>query len=281
MSDNSAPLPRRSFLAGAGSLGFALAVQPIAASTILTDSRQLQTGHPDIDTGKGTMPGYYARPAEGNGPWPLVIVIQEIFGVHEHIQDLCRRLAKQGYLAVAPELYFRHGNPAQAPDIDSLLRDIVSKVPDGEVMNDLDATWRWAGAHGADLKRAVVTGFCWGGRQTWLYAAHNPLLKAAAAWYGKLEGPASANAPRQPLDIVGELKAPVLGLYGGQDQSIPLAGVEKMKAALRAAGKDSEIVVYPDAGHGFNADYRPSYHPRDAQNAWRRMLDWFARHGAR
>ncbi|MBA8736103.1 dienelactone hydrolase family protein [Chromobacterium violaceum] len=281
MSDSNASLPRRTFLAGAGSLGFALAVQPIAASTIVTDNRQLQTGQPDIDTGHGTMPGYYARPAQGNGPWPLVIVIQEIFGVHEHIQDLCRRLAKQGYLAVAPELYFRHGKPAQAPDIDSLLRDIVSKVPDSEVLSDLDATWRWAGAHGADLDRAAVTGFCWGGRQAWLYAAHNPRLKAAAAWYGKLEGAANANMPRQPLDIAGELRVPVLGLYGGQDQSIPLAGVDKMKAALSAAGKGSEIVVYPDAGHGFNADYRPSYHPRDAGDAWRRMLDWFARHGAR
>ncbi|VEB44196.1 Carboxymethylenebutenolidase [Chromobacterium violaceum] len=280
MSDSNASLPRRAFLAGAGSLGFALrsSPSPPAPSSPTTGNCKpaSRTSTPAMERCRATTP---SRP--GRWPWPLVIVIQEIFGVHEHIQDLCRRLAKQGYLAVAPELYFRHGKPAQAPDIDSLLRDIVSKVPDSEVLSDLDATWRWAGAHGADLDRAAVTGFCWGGRQAWLYAAHNPRLKAAAAWYGKLEGAANANMPRQPLDIAGELKVPVLGLYGGQDQSIPLAGVDKMKAALSAAGKGSEIVVYPDAGHGFNADYRPSYHPRDAQDGWRRMLDWFARHGAR
>ncbi|OHX11265.1 dienelactone hydrolase family protein [Chromobacterium sphagni] len=281
MSDKDHALPRRSFLAGAGTLGFALAVQPIAASTIMTDSQSLQTGVPAIDTGSGTMAGYYARPAQTGGPLPLVIVIQEIFGVHEHIKDLCRRLAKHGYLAVAPELYFRHGNPAQAPDTDTLLRDIVAKVPDGEVQSDLDATWRWAGTHGADLQRAAVTGFCWGGRQSWLYAARNPALKAAAAWYGKLEGPVTDNMPRHPLDIVADLKVPVLGLYGAQDQSIPVASVEKMRAALKLAGKDSDIVIYPDAGHGFNADYRPGYNPKDAQDGWQKMLDWFARHGAR
>ncbi|MEO9386826.1 dienelactone hydrolase family protein [Chromobacterium phragmitis] len=279
MSDN-ASFPRRAFLAGAGTLGFALAARPIAASAIHTDSQALRAGRAVIDTGGSPMPGYFARPAEGDGPWPLVIVIQEIFGVHEHIQDLCRRLAKRGYLAVAPELYFRHGNPAQAPDIDSLLRDIVSQVPDQEVLNDLDATWRWAGENGADLNRAAVTGFCWGGRQSWLYAAHNTKLKATVAWYGKLEGPATANMPKQPLDIAGQLRVPVLGLYGGKDQSIPPASVEKMKSALNAAGNHSQIVVYPDAGHGFNADYRPSYRARDAEDGWLRMLDWFALHGA-
>ncbi|WP_440026242.1 dienelactone hydrolase family protein [Chromobacterium amazonense] len=280
MTQHHATLNRRRFLTGAGSLGFALAVQPIAASAILTDSQSLQTGIPAIDTGSGAMPGYYAKPENAEGPLPLVIVIQEIFGVHAHIQDLCRRLAKQGYFAVAPELYFRHGNPAEVADIDTLMRDVVSKVPDNEVQNDLDATWRWAGAHGADLRRAAATGFCWGGRQTWLYAAHNRQLKAAAAWYGKLKGPVTANTPRHPLDIAAQLEVPVLGLYGGQDQSIPQASVEKMQTALKQAGKNSEIVVYPDAGHGFNADYRPSYHARDAADGWRKMLDWFARHGA-
>ena len=281
MSKHDDILPRRSFLAGAGSLGFALAAQPISASAILTDSQSLQTGAPAIETGNGVMAGYYAKPAHAGGPLPLVIVIQEIFGVHEHIRDLCRRLAKLGYFAVAPELYFRHGNPALEPDTDTLLREIVAKVPDSEVQSDLDATWRWAGANGADLKRAAVTGFCWGGRQTWLYAARNAELRAAAAWYGKLEGPATANMPRYPLDIAAELKVPVLGLYGGQDQSISLASVEKMRAALKQAGQRDDIVVYPDAGHGFNADYRPGYNRAAAEDAWHKMLDWFARHGAR
>ncbi|WP_434634106.1 dienelactone hydrolase family protein [Chromobacterium sp. CV08] len=281
MSDSSPAMNRRHFLAGAGSIGFALAVQPIAAGTIITDSQSLETGTPAIDTGNGAMPGYYARPAKADGPLPLVIVIQEIFGVHEHIRDLCRRLAKQGYLAVAPELYFRHGDPARIADIDTLIRDLVSKVPDSEVQDDLDATWRWAGAHGADLARAAVTGFCWGGRQTWLYAARNRQLKAAAAWYGKVEGPVNAITPRHPLDIAAELTVPVLGLYGAQDQSIPLASLEKMKAALQKAGGDDDILIYPDAGHGFNADYRPGYNARDAVDAWQKMLDWFARHGAR
>ncbi|AUH50302.1 carboxymethylenebutenolidase [Chromobacterium sp. ATCC 53434] len=281
MSDSSQAMNRRHFLAGAGSIGFALAVQPIAAGTIITDSQSLETGAPAIDTGSGAMPGYYARPAKAEGPLPLVIVIQEIFGVHEHIRDLCRRLAKQGYLAVAPELYFRHGDPAKIADIDTLVRDLVSKVPDSEVQSDLDATWRWAGAHGADLARAAVTGFCWGGRQTWLYAARNRQLKAAAAWYGKVEGPVNTITPRHPLDIAAELTVPVLGLYGAQDQSIPLASLEKMKAALHKAGGDDDILIYPDAGHGFNADYRPSYNARDAVDAWQKMLDWFARHGAR
>ncbi|WP_168209709.1 dienelactone hydrolase family protein [Chromobacterium paludis] len=281
MIQDSTPMNRRHFLAGAGSLGFALAVQPVAASAILTDSQDLQTGVPAIGTEDGIMPGYYARPAASKTAPPLVIVIQEIFGVHAHIQDLCRRLAKQGYFAVAPELYFRHGNPAQAPDIDTLLRDLVSQVSDREVQDDLDATWRWAGAHGADQTRAAAVGFCWGGRQAWLYASHNHQLKAAAAWYGKLEGGVNEKTPRHPLDIVLQLDVPVLGLYGGQDASIPLSSVNKMQAALKEADSSSEIVVYPDAGHGFNADYRPSYRPRDAQDGWQKMLDWFARHGAR
>ncbi|UTH74419.1 dienelactone hydrolase family protein [Chromobacterium sp. IIBBL 290-4] len=280
MSHQETDPTRRALLAGAGAVGFALAIQPVSASAIFTDSQALQTGAPDIDTGKGVMGGYYAKPDKAAGPLPLVIVIQEIFGVHAHIQDLCRRLAKQGYFAVAPELYFRHGDPAKIADIDTLMRDLVRAVPDAEVQSDLDATWRWAGAHGADLKRGAVTGFCWGGRQTWLYAARNPDLRAAVAWYGKLEAPANDITPRHPLDIVKELKTPVLGLYGGQDKGIPLESVEKMRAALQSAGKEGEIVIYPDADHAFNADYRPSYNAPAAQDGWKRMLDWFARHGA-
>ncbi|POZ62697.1 dienelactone hydrolase family protein [Chromobacterium alticapitis] len=281
MTQDHTSMNRRHLLAAAGCLGFALAVQPVAASVIHTDSQALETGIPDIDTANGIMPGYFAKPANAKSHPPLVIVIQEIFGVHEHIKDVCRRLAKQGYFAVAPELYFRHGDPALPADIDTLLREVVSKVSDREIQDDLDAAWRWAGAQGADQTRAAAVGFCWGGRQAWLYASHNHQLKAAAAWYGKLEGPTSDLMLRHPLDIVQQLDVPVLGLYGGQDQSIPLASVERMRAELKRTGSESEIIVYPDAGHGFNADYRPSYNERAAQDGWRKMLDWFARHGAR
>lgn len=270
---------RRDFLNSAVGVGFALAVQPIAASAILTDGDGLSAGAVEIPTGPAVMPGYMAKPAAAGGPLPVVLVVQEIFGVHEHIRDLCRRLAKAGYLAVAPELYFRQGDPSKVASIGELLSGLVSKVPDSQVQADLDATLAWAGGHGGDVKRAAVTGFCWGGRQTWLYAAHNPALKAGAAWYGRLQGEAGANTPRQPLDVVAQLHAPVLGLYGGLDKGIPLESVDKMKAALRAAGKPSEIVVYPEADHGFNADYRPTYNAAAAADAWRRMLQWFKQHG--
>lgn len=270
---------RRDFLNSAVGVGFALAVQPIAASAILTDGDGLSAGAVEIPTGPAVMPGYMAKPATAGGPLPVVLVVQEIFGVHEHIRDLCRRLAKAGYLAVAPELYFRQGDPSKVASIGELLSGLVSKVPDSQVLADLDATLAWAGGHGGDVKRAAVTGFCWGGRQAWLYAAHNPALKAVAAWYGRLQGEAGANTPRQPLDVVAQLHAPVLGLYGGLDKGIPLESVGKMKAALRAAGKPSEIVVYPEADHGFNADYRPTYNAAAAADAWRRMLQWFKQHG--
>ncbi|OWY40690.1 carboxymethylenebutenolidase [Xenophilus sp. AP218F] len=270
---------RRHFLSSTLGLGFALAVRPVAASVIVTDSQNLATGVTAVDSGGDSMPLYYAQPAKPRGPLPTVIVIQEIFGVHEHIQDLCRRLAKRGFLAVAPELYFRQGDPRQVADINELLQKVVSKVPDAQVQADLDAVARWAADNGGDAKRLAVTGFCWGGRQAWLYAAHNPKVKAAAAWYGKLQGAVSANTPRHPLDVVAQLQAPVLGLYGGRDQSIPAESVQKMQDALRAAGKESEIIVYPDADHGFNADYRPSYHPAAAQDGWQKMLAWFHQHG--
>jgi carboxymethylenebutenolidase len=219
-------------------------------------------------------------PAKG-GPFPVVLVVQEIFGVHEHIKDVCRRFAKEGYLAIAPELYARQGDPTKFSDWKQLYAEVVSKVPDAQVMSDLDAAVAWAGKSGSgDVKRVGVTGFCWGGRITWLYCAHSPQVKAGVAWYGRLVGESSPLQPKYPIDVVADLKAPVLGLYGGQDQGIPLADVEKMRAALAAAKNPSEIVVFPEAGHGFNADYRPSYRAEDAREGWRQALAWFRRHGA-
>ncbi len=219
-------------------------------------------------------------PASG-GPFPVVLVVQEIFGVHEHIKDVCRRLAKSGYLAVAPELYARQGDVSRSKDVQEILSTVVSKVPDAQVMSDLDAAGAWAAGTGkADTNRLAITGFCWGGRITWLYCVHNPKVKAGAAWYGRLVGQASELTPAHPVDLAAALQVPVLGLYGGADQGIPLDTVERMRAALASGKSGSEIVVYPDAPHGFNADYRPSYRKDAADDAWRRMLAWFQRHGA-
>ena len=216
---------------------------------------------------------------ERGGPFPIVLVVQEIFGVHEYIRDVCRRLAKLGYLAVAPELYFRQGNPATISDIPTLMRTIVAKVPDAQVMADLDATAGWAASHGGDPARLAITGFCWGGRIAWLYAAHAPGLKAAVAWYGRLVGEATANTPLFPIDVIGALKAPVLGLYGGADPSIPLESIERMRSALKGAKVATDIVVYPDAPHAFHADYRPSYREDAAKDGWHRLQEWLKSHG--
>jgi carboxymethylenebutenolidase len=224
------------------------------------------------------VPVYRAQP-EGKSNLPVVLVISEIFGVHEYIGDVARRFAREGYLALAPDLYVRQGDPSAYPVITDLMREVVAKVPDQQVMTDLDAVVAWAGAHGGDTRRLGITGFCWGGRITWLYSAHNPAVKAGVAWYGRLVGDKTANTPRHPVDIAGELKAPVLGLYGGKDAGIPLASVDKMKAALADAGSKSAFVVYPDSGHAFHADYRPSYVEADAKDGWKRCLAWFRQHG--
>lgn len=270
---------RRDFLAASIATGFALAVKPVAASTITTDASGLQTSTVSITVPGGPLPAYCAKPAAAKGPLPTVIVVQEIFGVHEHIQDLCRRLAKLGYLAIAPELYFRQGDARKYPDIDKLLSEIVAKVPDAQVMDDLDATAAWAATHGGDEKRLAITGFCWGGREVWLYSAHNPNLKAAAAWYGPIEPPKAPLKPINPIDIAADIKVPVIGFYGGKDQGISQESVEKMRAALTAAHKTFDLNVYPDAGHGFNADYRPSYNAAAATAAWAKMLAWFKQNG--
>ena len=260
---------------------FSPAAAPLAATIVSTSEEAITAGETSIPSQGENMPAYHARPKEADGPLPIVIVIQEIFGVHEHIRDICRRLALEGYLAVAPELYFRQGDPNDYSDIPTLFSNLVSKVPDAQVLADLDHVASWAARNGGDPHRLLVTGFCWGGRISWLYAAHNPQLKAAVAWYGKLVGEKTLNSPKHPVDIATDLNAPVLGLYGGQDTGISLESVDTMRQALRAANAKADIVVYPDAGHAFNADYRPSYHEESAKDGWQRMLAWFRQYGAK
>ncbi len=273
-------LSRRSMLVTTLATGFAAAVQPVCAQSIITtDTTGLEAGEIKIKTADGEIPGYRAMPATG-GPFPVILVVQEIFGVHEHIKDLCRRLAKLGYFAISAELYARQGDVSQLKAVDEIFKNVVSKVPDAQVMSDLDAAVAFAKAAGkADTARLGITGFCWGGRITWLYSAHNPAVKAGVAWYGRLIGNVTDNTPRHPVDIASSLKAPVLGLYGGADQGIPQDTVDKMRDACKAAGKTCEIVVYPDTPHAFNADYRPSYRPEQAKDAWAKMLAWFKSHG--
>ena len=259
--------------------GFAAAALPVNAQTITTNSEGLTAGVVQISVRDGQMPAYRASPAGGKA-MPVVLVVQEIFGVHEHIRDVCRRLAKVGYLAVAPELYARQGDAGIYPDVDTLVKEVVSRVPDEQVMSDLDATAAWAAENGGNADKMAVTGFCWGGRIVWMYAAHNRRLKAGAAWYGGLVGEGSLMTPKHPIDIAPTLTVPVLGLYGGADTGIALDTVEKMRNALKKAGSAAEIVVYVDAPHGFHADYRPSYRAESAGDAWQRMLMWFQKYGA-
>jgi carboxymethylenebutenolidase len=273
-------LTRREMLVTSLAVGFAAAALPVHADTVVTTTSEgLTAGEVRIPVPDGEIPAYSAMPATG-GPFPVVLVVQEIFGVHEHIKDVCRRFAKEGYCAVAPELYARQGDVSKLTDYREIFAQVVSKVPDAQVMSDLDAAVAWAAKSSqGDGARVGVTGFCWGGRITWLYAAHNPKLKAGVAWYGRLVGEATELQPKYPIDVAASLHAPVLGLYGGQDQGIPLADVEKMRAALVAAKQPSEIVVFPDAPHGFHADYRPSFRAQDSKEAWRQCLAWFRKNG--
>jgi len=273
------PLARRGFMVSSLISGLTLATAHGAeAQMIHTDTVGLNAGETQIPTDAGALPAYYAKPT-GDGPFPIVLVIEEIFGVHEYIKDVCRRLAKEGYFAVAPELYARIADLSKYTDVPTILREVIAKTPDDQLLKDLDATVAWAANHGGDTKRLGVTGFCRGGRNTWLYAAHNPRLKAAVAWYGPVLSPTSPIQPRTPTDVAAELKCPLLGLYGGQDASIKVEDVYAAAAKAKAAGKVVEIVVYPDAPHGFHADYRPSYRKADAEDGWRRMLAWFRTHG--
>lgn len=275
----SKEITRRNFIATATlATGFALAVQPISAKVITTDTKGLVAGAVKIPVQGGEIPAYRAQPATGNN-FPIVLVIQEIFGVHEHIQDVVRRFAQLGYLAIAPELFVRQGDVAKLSSIDEI-RPIVSKVPDAQVFSDLDATVAWAvkSAKG-NADRLGITGFCWGGRITWLYSAYNPNVKAGVAWYGRLVGDATELQPKYPVNIASTLKVPVLGLYGGKDTGIPLDTVEKMRNCLKSSSSKSEIIVYPDAPHAFFADYRPSYREKEAKDGWKRLQAWFKQHG--
>jgi carboxymethylenebutenolidase len=287
-SNPSAPIfDRREFLVtsifAAGT--FAAAVNPIAAQTkITTGEKGLVTGEVKIPVGDGEMPAYRAMPDKKGKKFPVVLVVHEIFGVHEWIQDVSRRFAKLGYLAIAPALYARQGEVKDLKDARELNRQIYSKIPDKQSMSDLDASVGWAAKNGGNTKKLSITGFCWGGRIVWLYAAHNPNLDAGAAWYGRVtptpNSPVNEAQPTTPIDHVNALKAPVIGLYGGLDKGIPLDAVQRMQDALKAAKSRSEIVVYPNADHGFLADYRPSYNPEAAKDAWERMITWFKANGA-
>ncbi len=274
----AARVDRRGFMTTLGAAGFALAVQPVMAQTVIdTPATGLSHGSATVPVGGDALPVYFARPATGT-QLPVVLVVQEIFGVHAYIQDVCRRLAHEGYLAIAPELFFRQGNPAAIDNVAEIISAIVSKVPDAQVMADLDACAAWAPGQGGNPAQLAITGFCWGGRITWLYAAHNPQLKAGVAWYGRLDGAPADNTPQHPIDVAAALHAPVLGLYGGQDQGIPVEDVDMMRDALTAAASPSEIVLYPDAPHAFHADYRPSYRSAEAADGWERLLAWLRQH---
>ena len=270
---------RRTFLKTALGTGFAAAVLPVCAQTMIkTDSAGLTAGEVAITVNGQRVPAYRAQP-EGKTNLPVVIVVSEIFGVHEHIADIARRFAKLGYLAIAPDFFIRQGNPMAYTSIAELQKDIIAKTPDEQVMGDIDAYVKWAGENGGDISRLGINGFCWGGRIVWLYSAHNPKVKAGAAWYGRIVGDKSALFPQHPIDIAPSLKVPVIGLYGGKDQGIPVATVEQMKEALQKAGNKSEFHVYPNSGHAFNADYRPSYVEADAKDAWTQVVAWFKGHG--
>ena len=277
---------RRTALKTALGVGYAATAMPIMAQTVIkTSDAGLVTGTPVLEVESYPVPFYFAAPA-GKKNLPVILVVQEIFGVHEYIADTCRRFAKAGYLAIAPDLYARQGDASKYTDVSKLMAEVVAKVPDAQVMADLDGAVQWASENGGNTKRVGITGFCYGGRITWLYAEHSKNVKAGVAWYGRLVGTASAITPKHPVEITATLKAPVLGLYGGQDGGIPLNTVNQMKDALAEAGakgnkaaKASEFVVYPQAPHAFHADYRPSYRKEAAEDGFQRALDWFKGHG--
>jgi carboxymethylenebutenolidase len=277
---------RRGFIGASLMAGFAMAVRPIQAQTkITTDSVGLIASEVKITTKDGEIPAYRAMPDKKGKKFPVILVVQEIFGVHEHIQDVCRRFAKLGFMAIAPELYFRQGNVGSLKDFNDIFK-IVAKVPDTQVMSDLDSTIEYAKKSGSGkVKNVGITGFCWGGRITWLYAAHNPEIKAGAAWYGRLavapNAPKNELQPTSPIDFAVSLQVPVIGLYGGLDKGIPLESVQKMQDELKKGKSGSEIVVFPNADHGFHADYRPSYNKESAEDGFKKLLAWFAKNGVK
>ena len=276
---SSIPLARRGLMMTALISGLTLATTRVDAQAIHTGSAGLVADEVKIPTADGDLPGYFARP-QGPGPFPVMVVIEEIFGVHEYIKDVCRRFAHAGYAAVAPELYARIADLSKMTDAGQIIRQVISKAPDATLMTDLDSAAAYAAANGGDAARLGVNGFCRGGRAVWLYAIHNPKLRAAVAWYGPVAGGTSPIQPHNPIDLSAGLKCPLLGLYAGKDGSISQSDVATTATRARAAGATVEIVVYPDAGHGFHADYRPSYNARDAADGWQRALAWFHAHGA-
>jgi carboxymethylenebutenolidase len=271
-------LTRREFLVtgavAASVAGYTLAAGPLRAEVIATGTTGLVAGAVSIPVGGREIPGYRAKPAGAVKP-PIVLVVQEIFGVHEYIRDVCRRLAQAGYLAVAPDLYVRQGDVTRMSDAQAIIRDVVAKVPDAQVMADLDATAAWAEQDGGDSSQLAITGFCWGGRIVWLYSAHSAKLRAGVAWYGRLVGDKSDMQPTQPIDVAKALHAPVLGLYGAEDPGIPLESIERMRVEIAKADGASRVDVFAGAPHGFHADYRPSYRDEAAREGWTRMLAWF------
>lgn len=270
---------RRDFIKGTLAVGFAAAVLPVSAQTISTDTSGLEVGAVQVPTPNGDVPAYYAMPKNGKN-LAVVLVVHEIFGVHEHIKDICRRLAKAGYYAIAPGLFIRQGDVSTISNIPDIQKNVTSKVPDAQVMSDLDACVAFAAKNPAvNTQKLAITGFCWGGRITWLYAAYNQQVKVGAAWYGRLEGSATELMPKYPMDVASQINAPILGLYGGADTGISQESVTRMVTALTAANKHSKIIVYPEVGHAFNADYRPSYDEAAAKDAWAKLLTWFKNNG--
>jgi carboxymethylenebutenolidase len=269
-------LARRGFMMTSVMTGFSLATTTVEAQVIHTDTKGLVAGAAQIPVAEGQLPGYAARP-DGAGPFPIILVIEEVFGVNEYLQDVCRRFAKAGYLAVAPEIYARIADLSKITNNDEIAR-VIAQSRDSQIMSDLDSTAAWAANHHGDPARLGVNGFCRGGRDVWLYAAHNAHLKAAVSWYGVLDGKTSAIQPQTALDVADKILCPLLGLYGSEDVFNPLPLIHEAEAKAKAAGKTVEIVIYPDAPHGFHADYRPSYREADAKNAWQRALAWFKRY---
>lgn len=280
---------RRDFLrtsAYVGSvMGFASAAQPVLGQQLVkTDFKGIQAGEKTINIGSEDLYAYVAEPEKKDGKLPVIIIASEIFGVHEHIADIARRFAKLGYMAIAPEFFTRAGDPSSLGTVSEIMTQIVSKTPDKQVMSDIASALKWAGEHGGDLSRVGITGFCWGGRITWLACANIPQVKAGVAWYGRLVGDKSENFPAHPVDLAQSLKAPVLGLYGGKDTGIPLDTVEQMKQALSKASNNpaaaqSRFVIYPDAPHAFHADYRATYQEGPAKDGWDQCIKWFKQQG--
>ncbi len=278
-AEPAAGVSRRGFVMCSLASGFALASQPLLAQAISTDSQGLVVAELKLPVADGQIPAYVARPAKP-GKHPVILVVQEIFGVHEHIKDMCRRFAKLGYYAIAPELFARQGDVSTMSDIGTILSEVVAKVPDAQVCADLDAAVAFAQASGhANTSRLGLVGYCWGGRMAWIYARHNPRLKAAVAYYGLLDGMKSPIKPLDPVDFGAEIKVPVLGLYSGIDAFVKPEVVARMRGEIAKSGSGSEIVVFPNVNHGFNADYRPTYDKTAATYAWKLTRDWLKDHG--